>query len=808
MPLDREELMRRLTATFLEEVAEHVRVLNRELMSLEREPEARRTEATAALFRAAHSLKGAARAVNATAIALISHKLEELLIGVRDGTRELTPELFALLFATSDALAESGARFGRGVTDDPALLALGERFDELLGPGESNGEAGGLRVTPRAAVLRAPSPEEPAPAPLSEPEPGTLRHAILRSNLPPPVAAPRRDSAPAPEDPGVVRVPRRRLDRLVAESAELRAARSRFEARSRELADLDELVQRLRNEFASTRKALNRENRRRVRKRAAANGAAANGAGANGNAAANGNGAASHANGSAAAVQLPARALRLIDRGTENLARVQQGVEAVARALREDQRALARAAEPLELEILRLRMDPFRELGEYLERLARDLSFAESKPIEFSIEGGEIELDRGVLERLKAPLAHLLRNAIDHGIEPSGERRGYGKPERGRVAIRVTLRGEVVQIEIQDDGRGLDLGAIRGKAGAAAAGLSDRDLVRLIFGHGFSTAKAVTEISGRGVGLDVVKTELEAINGRVDVESEPRRGARFVLELPPTLSRSRVLFVNAGGERFALPCTSIESLLRVEAKALRILEGKPAVLVQGTPLPVVMLARILELGAPSLDPEARLPLVVLSVRGRRVAVGVDELIAQDDVLLKPLGRRLRRVRGVSSAIILPDGRLCLVLNPQELLAAALELPEAPGFLQAAQQAPTRRRLLLADDSLTTRTLERNILESAGYEVMTASDGRAALELLEKHGADLVLSDVEMPEMDGLGLVSAIRASARFRATPVILLTALDAPDHRQRGLDAGADAYLVKGAFDQTRLLDTIRQLL
>ena len=797
MPLDREELMRRLTATFLEEVAEHVRVLNRELMSLEREPEARRTEATAALFRAAHSLKGAARAVNATAIALISHKLEELLIGVRDGTRELTPELFALLFATSDALSESGARFGRGITDDPALLALGERFDQMLEAGESNGEARGVQVTPRAAVLRAPSPEEPAPAPLSEPEPGTLRHAILRSNLPPPVAAPRRDSAPAPEDPGVVRVPRRRLDRLVAESAELRAARSRLEARSRELADLDELVQRLRTEFASTRKALNRENRRRFRKRAAANGAAANG-----------NGAATHSNGAAVAVQLPARALRLIDRGTENLSRVQQGVEAVARALREDQRALARAAEPLELEILRLRMDPFRELGEYLERLARDLSFAESKPVDFSIEGGEIELDRGVLERLKAPLAHLLRNAIDHGIEPPGERRGYGKPERGRVAIRVTLRGEVVQIEIEDDGRGLDLGAIRRQAGAAAAGLSDRDLVRLIFGHGFSTAKAVTEISGRGVGLDVVKTELEAINGRVDVESEPRRGARFVLELPPTLSRSRVLFVNAGGERFALPCTSIESLLRVEAKALRILEGKPAVLVQGTPLPVVMLARILGLGAPSLDPEARLPLVVLSVRGRRVAVGVDELIAQDDVLLKPLGRRLRRVRGVSSAIILPDGQLCLVLNPQELLAAALELPEAPGFLQAAQQAPTRRRLLLADDSLTTRTLERNILESAGYEVMTASDGRAALELLEKHGADLVLSDVEMPEMDGLGLVSAIRASARFRATPVILLTALDAPDHRQRGLDAGADAYLVKGAFDQSRLLETIRQLL
>ncbi len=801
MPLDREELMRRLTATFLEEVAEHVRVLNRELMSLERDPEARRTEATAALFRAAHSLKGAARAVNATAIALISHKLEELLIGVRDGTRELSPELFAVLFATSDALGESGARFGRGIADDPELLALGTRLDELLEQREGAGGAGpGVRDS--APAMPGPPAHDDAPSPNSESEPGSLRLVTSKSSLPPP-AAPRRDSAPAPEDPGVVRVPRRRLDRLVAESAELRAARSRFETRSRELSDLEEQVQRLRNEFASTRKALNRESRRRLRKRSLANGGSTNG---NGNR--NGNGAALQVNGGAAPAQLPARALRLIERGTDILARVQQGLEGAARALREDHRALKRAAEPLEFEILRLRMDPFRDLGEYLERLARDLSFAESKLVDFSIEGGEIELDRGVLENLKAPLAHLLRNAIDHGIESPGERRGYGKPERGRVAIRVKPRGEVVQIEVEDDGRGLDLDAIRRKAGNEASGFSDHELMRLIFGHGFSTAKAVTEISGRGVGLDVVKTEIEAINGRIDLVSEPGRGARFVLELPPTLSRSRVLFVNAGGERLALPCTSIERLLRVEAKELKILEGKPAVVVQGTPLPVVLLTRILGLGSPSLDPETRLPLVVLSVRGRRVAVGVDELIAQEDVLLKPLGRRLRRIRGISAAIILPEGRLSLVLNPQELLATALELPDSTGFLQAAQQAATRRRVLLADDSLTTRTLERNILESAGYEVMTASDGRAALEMLEKHGADLVLSDVEMPEMDGLGLVAAIRASARFRALPVILLTALDAPDHRQRGLDAGADAYLVKGAFDQSRLLETIRQLL
>ncbi len=790
MPLDREELTRRLTATFLEEVAEHVRVLNRELMSLERDPQARRAEATAALFRAAHSLKGAARAVNATAIALISHKLEELLLGVRDGTRQLTPELFALLFATSDELAASGTRFGQGLTDDPALLALGKRLDELLARRDE---------APRHEAVRDEPPRDEAARPPSGDREDSRSSGESSASSNPPAPAtpppPRDGASPPTEDPGVVRVPRRRLDRLVAESAELRAARSRFEARGRELWELEELLLRLRNELTSARKALNGETRR-GRKRPRLNGAASPG-----------NGAAPNKNGAPAAA-LPRRALRLLDGGSETFTRLQQRLEGVTRALREDQRFLTRAAEPLELDILRLRMEPFHEVGEYLARLARDLSRSEGKLVDFSVEGGEIELDRGVLECLKAPLAHLLRNAIGHGIEPPGQRRGYGKPERARVLIRVTLRGEVVQIEVEDDGRGLDLGAIRRRAGDAASGLSDRELISLIFTHGFSTAKAVTELSGRGVGLDVVKTELEALNGRVDVESQPGRGARFVLQLPPTLSRSRVLFVNAGGERFALPCASIERLLRVEVDSLRVVEGKPAVLVHGSALPVVLLARLLGLEAPALDAGARLALVVLSLSGRRVALGVDELIAQEDVLLKPLGRRLQRLRAVSSATILPDGQLALVLNPQELLSTALALRESSGLPQTAQQAAKRHRVLLVDDSMTTRTLERNILESAGYDVSTAADGRAALDLLEKQGADLVLSDVEMPELDGISLVSAMRASARFRTIPVILLTALDAPDHRQRGLDAGADAYLVKGAFDQARLLETIRQLL
>jgi two-component system chemotaxis sensor kinase CheA len=846
MPLDREELVRRLTATFLEELAEHVRVFNRELLSLERDPELHRAEAVQCLFRAAHSLKGAARSVNATAIALLSHNLEELLLRVRDGKRSLTPELFALLFRVSDALVEGGERFRSGVSDDPAMLELTEQIERALDePAQSSANAPGGPTPPEApgslpprSRPSYPPSERPtnlqnrrfSPFPSESPSEGGADSAPStgRSSLPAPSLSPPafelaegRDRAEHPAadveraaakalDQGVIRVPKRRLDRLVAESAELRTARLRLDVRRGELEQLDELVQRWRNEWASARKALVRHGRRRSKMPRSGNGGAWNGTAANGSAA---NGAAANgaaANGVAYADgDLPSRARRLLERTAEYMRRLEQDLSRLTTGFKADQRELARAAESLENDVLGLRMERFGELADSLLRVARDVALAESKLVDLVIEGAEIEVDRSLLETLKAPLSHLIRNAIDHGIETPAERRRLGKAERSKLLVSARLRGDVVEIEVCDDGRGLDLEAIARQARAAGIALADgEDVSRLIFAHGLSTAQRVTEISGRGVGLDVVKTQLEAVNGRVEVHAERGRGARFRLELPPSLSSSRVLLVRAAGEIFALPCAGVERLARVEVKSLRMLEGKPVALLGGTPLPVLTLASVLGLPAPVLSPDARLTLVVLLVRGRRFGLGVDEVSDLREVLLKPLGRRLRNVRHVSGATILPNGRLSLILNTTELVTTASELSETVRVLESPSAVEARRRLLLVDDSMTTRTLERNILESAGYDVMAAADGRAALELLERHGADLVVSDVEMPHLDGLGLLTAIRASSRFRDLPVILLTSLEAADHRQRGLDAGADAYLVKSAFDQSRLLETIRQLL
>ena len=762
MPLDREELVRRLTATFLEEVAEHVRVFNRELLALERDPESRREESVQSLFRAAHSLKGAARSVNATAIALLAHKLEELLLLVRDGNRPLSADTFALLFRIADELIEGGERFRVGVVDDPVLLELA-----------------GLVEAATASTSSAPSRPAPQQGSSKEEypasEPNTQRAGKAPHTLIPPKAS---DSVRAPaeaeralplEELGMLRVSKRRLDRLVARSGELRSARLRLDARRRDLERLDELVQRWRSEWTVGKRSQGRA-APRARKVGTAN---------------------------------------ADDKVGGYLKHLEQELSRLMAAFKADQREIERTAEPLENDVLRLRMEPFGETADGLSRIARDLAFSESKLVELSIHGSEIEIDRSLLEALKAPLTHLLRNAIDHGIEPPAERLRLGKPERGRISISARLRGDLVEIEISDDGRGLALDAIRERARAGGIDVPDGgDVSRLIFVHGLSTAERVTAISGRGVGLDVVKTELEAVNGRVQVTSEAGRGTRFLLELPPSLSTIRVLLVRSAGEVFALPCTSVERLVRLESNSLKLIDGKPVATLGDLPLPIASLSRVLGLAAPALGAGGKLTVAILFARGRRVGLAVDEALSHREVLLKPFGRRFRRLRHVSAATILPDGRLCLVLDSAEIVGTALELQERERLFDGPAAAEARRRLLLVDDSMTTRTLERNILESAGYEVLTATDGRAALELLERKGADVVVSDVEMPNLDGLGLVSAIRASSRFRDLPVILLTSLDAPDHRKRGLDAGADAYLVKSAFDQTRLLETIRQLL
>jgi two-component system chemotaxis sensor kinase CheA len=584
------------------------------------------------------------------------------------------------------------------------------------------------------------------------------------------------ESSPPSVREGFVRVQPEKLDRLLESSGELLVARRRTTAGHEMLSLLRDDMRQWRSEWLQLERPL-----RKV--------------------------LTSHSR------LLPKRATVVFDQTRERLKTLEHRVELLSARIAAEAHGLERAAASLEDEIRRVQMFPFSQACEGLERTVRDLAHGSSKQVELAIEGGDVELGRFVLESLKDPLRHLVRNAVDHGVEMRDERQAVGKPVRATITVAAALRGGGVEIVVADDGRGLDMAAIAelARRKKMAVPEDDRDAARLIFLPGFSTVRLITELSGRGVGLDIVKHRVESLHGEVGLTFEPGRGTRVVLTVPVTLATIRALLLGVAGQVFAIPVTSVRRLTRVGAADLASTGGREVLLSNGAPVPVVLLSDILGIqGAPPHSSGRRAPVVIVASGNTQLALVVDELIAEEEVLVKSLGSRLRRVRHFAGATILPSGRVALILNTADVVHTALG--RAPRRALAAALADSRpeakRRLLVVDDSVTTRSLERSILEGAGYEVMVAVDGSEAWRLLQDAGADLVVADVEMPRMDGFALCEAIRGSKRFRELPVVLVTALESDADKKRGLDVGADAYLPKSAFDQRQLLETIAQLL
>jgi two-component system, chemotaxis family, sensor kinase CheA len=461
-------------------------------------------------------------------------------------------------------------------------------------------------------------------------------------------------------------------------------------------------------------------------------------------------------------------------------------------------------------------MLPFGDACRGLERAARDVARAGGKHVELTVLGEDVEVDRTVLDGLKDPLLHLVRNAVDHGVETPDQRRAAGKPVPARITVSAALRGPQVEVVVADDGRGLDWEAIRAQARRRdlAEPQDDRDLARLLFMPGFSTARIITDVSGRGVGLDVVQCQIEALHGAVEIHSEAGRGARFTLTVPLTLTTINALLVRAGGQTLGFSSANVRTLVRFAVDAVRRIAGRevlpPAREASGAPAPLVRLADVLgfpETETPAAD--GRLIAVIVAAGDRPTAFVVDEVLGEQQIVVKSLGARIRRARLVSGATLLPSGGIALVLNVARLVQAAdgrSTRAVAAGTPQPALRPV--RRLLVAEDSVTTRTLMKSILESHGYDVTVAVDGQDAWSKLQQAGYDLVVSDIDMPGLSGFALTEAIRGAPRLRELPVVLLTARDSDEDKARGVAVRADAYLVKSAFDQRHLLETIAQLL
>ena len=427
------------------------------------------------------------------------------------------------------------------------------------------------------------------------------------------------------------------------------------------------------------------------------------------------------------------------------------------------------------------------------------------------MRGEDSEIDRGVLDHLVDPLLHLVRNAIVHGVEPPDERVARGKPAQAVIRLHAGQLGSEMVIAITDDGAGIDVAKVRAaaeKRGIDVSGLDAAASLRLIFLAGVSTAKTLTEEAGRGVGLDVVIDALEQVRGRVEVSTELGKGSEFRIIVPITLTIVPCLILTVAGQAFAVPMAAVVRVLKADTSTSSA-GGRSHALVDGRGLALTELSEVLGLAAAAPGPS-----VVLGTTGATHAFRVEALVGQRDVVVRGLGGLIPRVECVAGASVEPDGSILLVLDVPALLqraratkpaepARAAPLPGTP-----APAIVVRASLLVVDDALTVRELQRSILVRAGYEVRTASDGREALALLAEKPADLVLTDVEMPNLDGFGLTASIRSQPRFANIPVLMVTSRASEEDRRRGMEAGCDGYIVKSEFDEGRLLSAVSGLL
>ena len=628
--------------------------LNRDLLALEKDPLGEeRAERVRTLFRTAHSLKGAARSVSVGLIESACHRLEEILAAVRDGRQSLDAELFVVLFAAADAIEEAGMRLReqQDLSGTP-LAALLPRLE--------------------AAALGTCTPPMPAVGPKQEKT--TVPESRERAATPPPreqptvdapaleVAAPVGEPQPVPVSaPGTVRVAAEKLDMFLARNGELLVARRRIQSRGEELAALREQVGRWKADWKKVEKPLAEFLR-------------ANGGGKDAKEPDIRSDSSSIPS-PAAFPKLPRRAGLALGRVGDNLRNLEKDLDHLSAAVTADGRILKEAAGAVDDAVRQVRMLPFAEACQGLDRTVRDLARSVGKEVELVIEGGDVELDRSVLEGLKDPLRHLVRNAVDHGAEPAAARLAAGKPRHTRLVVSAVLRGATVEVTVSVDGRGINLDALRQQARKRGLGepLDDRELARLIFLPGLSTAPLITDVSGRGVGLDVVKSHVEALHGVVDLTFTSGGGTRFILSLPLTLTTLRVLLVTSAGQTFAFVGTTVQKLVRVDPSQLRTIEGREMLALGGTPVPVASLAETLGLRArETLRTGGKTPAVVVAVGDKRLALVVDDFLAEQEVVVKSLGARVRRLQHVSAATILPSGQIAPVLNTANVIRTALQ----------------------------------------------------------------------------------------------------------------------------------------
>ncbi|HTP31356.1 MAG TPA: Hpt domain-containing protein [Candidatus Acidoferrales bacterium] len=758
--------------------------------------------------RHAHTLKGAAGSVGLRALSSLAHRMEDLLDAVNQGTAAFSPEIHSLVVATFDCIGDMAE--AHNVAElGPRTEALYSRYQALLdGMTESSTPVRHVEAL-RAEPEEQPEAEAPAPA-LSRLEPLEPEGSIDVPQAAEPANGVEETRAPS----HYVRVPIEKLDELVRLVSELLVSRTTFEQRlaahSREVDELSRSTGRL----------------KRVTSRLDADFEVSALRGGFGQLAVR------------AVVGGQAREERrkdfdvlefdrytdfhLISRDlTETSSDIASATGELSHHITEFDSVLnrlGRLTSEVQDRLMRMRMVQLATLKTRLRRTVRVTSDRQQKPVDLIIEGEHVELDKTVLEEIAAPLEHLLRNAVDHGIESAPTRQALGKPERGQIRLRAFYEGTQVVLQVSDDGGGMEPELLRQaavRAGlcteAEAAQLPAASLNNLVFLPGFSTARTVSETSGRGVGMDIVRSTVHRMKGTVSIETEPGVGATFTIRLPMTLAIMRVLLVETNGETLAVPLSVVTKILRVEPEQLEYIGHQMVIRVEGKAIPALRLGEALHLPRPCDSTLRRLPVLVVRLGERQFAFIVEHLLEAREVVVKSMGSLLRRVEGVVGATLMGDGSVVLIVNPSDLSPASTDgvrpRIREPRIFEAPKES-SAYDVLIVDDSVSVRRVLSNLVRGRGWNPLTARDGVEALELIERAAKPpaAILLDIEMPRMDGYEFLSTLRRNAAHKQLPVIMLTSRAGEKHRRKAFDVGATEYLVK-PYEEETLVAVIRRV-
>ncbi len=752
------EILHQLLLMFKSELDEQIQVITEGLLLLEKGiKDKQREDCIDNIFRSAHNIKGAARGIDIKDIGNIAHSLETLFSKFRDEKFVVNASLINLCLLSLDKMQSAMVSFEKKVPLDFDLQELTEQLDNWSHE-EDKTDRTDTTINEKVNLPNEqPVTHEQLPDETQEEAPAII--------------------APITEEDGIVRISLQKLDQISAITEDLTISKMEMMQHLNEIKQLYEDSQSFSREWVQSLTALKQAEDTSI---------------------------------------LAQQESSPLTATTSAINRFRISTQKLYKQMRESTNRFSLLFMQLQDQMRSMHLVPATTQLQPLGRNVRDIAQELGKQIDFKIIGGEIELDRPILEGIKAPLIHLLRNAIDHGIETPQERIISDKPEIAQLTIEVVKANDRILITVSDDGRGINVNTIADQAikknllpQHEIAALSETEILDLIFRPGFSSKEIITDISGRGVGLDVVLSNVRNLKGTVKIETQQGKGTHFIINLPLTLSTDHGLMIRIGDDNFAIPISSVEHVTEIKRDEIINIGGSQAILLNNEAIPLRNLATVLELKKHEFKSLDYLFVVVISKGQQRVALLVNEIIGEQELVIKRLKQPLKSIRNVMGAAFVGSDEVIIVLNTNDLVISALRLGNITPVQVNDESTETKPcHILIVDDSITIRTFQKTTLEACGYQVHVAVDGQNAWDMIQKHDFNLIVTDVEMPFMNGFELTERIKKTDKFKHIPIIIVTSLNSEAEQRRGIEVGADAYIVKSQFESKVLLDVINQLI